>query len=122
MIPSAQRHSPGVDCRPLLIMHPLGEGDPMRHRTVTHRRLMRRSPRFLVTFRLPLAISDLEAGASFMSDVRESRGSCAMVRKHLLWCPVDESGDTLWNRPASPVDKSVDRCGQTMALVDRLTV
>lgn len=73
---------------------------------------MRRSPRFLVTSRLPLAISDLGAGASFMNDVRESLGPRAMVRKHLLSGPVDEPGDTLWSCPASRVDKPVDNCGQ----------
>ena len=81
---------------------------------------MRRSPRFLVTARLPLAISDLEAGASFMDDVMDSEGVYAMVRGLLLPPPVDALGDTLWSRPRGAVDKPVNNCGQPVSHGDQL--
>lgn len=72
---------------------------------------MRRSPRFLVTARLPLAISDLEAGASFMDDVMDSSGCMQWFDDYwssALWMdlgtPCGAGRDLRWTSLSTTVD------------------
>jgi hypothetical protein len=72
---------------------------------------MRRSPRFLVTARLPLAISDLEAGASFMDDVMDSEGCMQWFEDYCsrrLWMPLGTPCGAGRGEPWTSLSTTVD--------------